>query len=77
MAAPVVFTFTSSSAAKLHTITHNLNNSYPNVAVWDVEPSTTNYKQLITESVRVTSTSANVVTVALAVAANVVVQIHG
>lgn len=77
MAAPVVFTFTSSSAAKLHTITHNLNNNYPSVTVWDTETGTTNYKQMITESVRVTSTSANVVTVALAVAANVVVQVHG
>lgn len=77
MAAPTVFTYTSSSAAKVHTVAHNLNNALPAVIVWDNEPNTTNYKQMITESVRVTSVSASTVSVALAVPANVVIQVHG
>jgi hypothetical protein len=70
------FIYTSLSASKTHTVTHNLNSDYPDVTVWDVEPGTINYKQIITASTRITSVTDHVVVVELNAPTNIVVQVQ-
>ena len=70
------FTYTSSATpAKLHTVTHNLSNAYPTVTVWDTVAGTTNTKQVIDGSARITSVSTSVLTVEFNVPVTCVVTV--
>lgn len=62
--AATTFRYTSSAtAAKKHTVAHNLACDYPLVSVFDTVTGTTNYKQEISSSTAIKTVDANTITV--------------